>query len=158
MKFLPNLTSVTVMELSAIFVDKIIFLCSAGAALNTHCCSSQVIDECNGSICHLCFLQISKIISLIKISNTTSKFNFKIKKNFTIFLPALSTLCKTSQFRKYQAKIPEQNLQTALQCYWLNSQQLNSHNQLFQLDQMLQLIFELQREVADQYMVLNTPH
>jgi hypothetical protein len=35
----------TVIELSAIFVANIIFLCPMGAGLKTLCCSSAVTDE-----------------------------------------------------------------------------------------------------------------
>lgn len=45
---LPYLTSGIVIELSAIFVHKTIFRTFGGAARKTLCCSSNVIDECNG--------------------------------------------------------------------------------------------------------------
>ena len=43
----------TVIELSAILVDKIIFRKPSGGFVNTHCCSSKVMVECNGYVAHL---------------------------------------------------------------------------------------------------------
>lgn len=45
--------SLTVIELSAIFVDKIIFLSFGTGAENTAFCSSVDIEECKGNNLHL---------------------------------------------------------------------------------------------------------
>lgn len=52
------------MELSAIFVDKIIFRWPDGGARKTLLCSSTVIVECKGNIYHLMgpCLYLNKII------------------------------------------------------------------------------------------------
>ena len=48
MQYLPYFISVTVTLLSAMLVDKIIFLLDLGGLMKTDCCSSDVIDECSG--------------------------------------------------------------------------------------------------------------
>jgi hypothetical protein len=50
---LPYTMSGNVMELSAIFVDKMIFLKPAGGSLKTDSCSSVVMVECRGLTHHL---------------------------------------------------------------------------------------------------------
>jgi hypothetical protein len=50
---LPYTMSGTVMELSAIFVERMIFLKPSGGDLKTDCCSSVVMDECSGLTHHL---------------------------------------------------------------------------------------------------------
>lgn len=49
----PYLMSGTVMELSAMFVASMIFLCPGGALWNTLTCSSAVIVEWSGRTHHL---------------------------------------------------------------------------------------------------------
>lgn len=61
---IPYTISGTVKELSAIFVDKMIFLVPGGGEKNTFRCSSVVSDECNGKICHFFFGALLEINSL----------------------------------------------------------------------------------------------
>lgn len=57
-EYLPYAISGTVIELSAMFVDKIIFLNLGCGGTNAFRCSSLVIDECNGNIYHCILLEL----------------------------------------------------------------------------------------------------
>lgn len=94
--FLPYLISGTVMELSAMLVARIIFLCPGGALWNTRTCSSAVMVEWRGRTHHLyeahwASTTVSlKIIFFVK----TTKLNLR-KQVLVIFI-----ICNTARNKR----------------------------------------------------------